>query len=162
MIRSTFAGFGARGRQEMATSRTADDAFLFLPDEGYLLVDSDGTVQFVNRFACERLDLDPSEVVGAPLSEWWPELAEIAPTSPRHGGALDLTTRWHGNEIGVRLFATDSGLGWPCAMGHPRHRVRNCGPLAGLFESSPNLWSSRPLNRLGRPVLSSCTSMRLF
>ena len=95
----------------MATSRTADDAFLFLPDEGYLLVDSDGTVQFVNRFACERLDVDPSEVVGAPLSEWWPELAEIAPTSPRHGGALDLTTRWHGNEIGVRFFATDSGLG---------------------------------------------------
>ncbi len=125
------------------TSLLAEDAFLFLPDEGFLLIDAEGVVVFIDRFARKRLDIDISRAVGRPLREWWSELADDVANWESRECAVDIATHWRGNTISERLFVTDDGFG----IALPR-------VSSAIGQAGSELWAfARVLRFMSEPVV---------
>ena len=109
-----------------------DDAFLLLPGDGCLLIDTDGVVVHADRFA-KALVPDCPDVGDALLETWQESSALIA----IHGdailasGPVDVSLVRTGVVIHARLFRTDSG--WGIGILAPHADRVGSGPSFALY-----------------------------
>lgn len=128
--------------------------FLLLPGDGLLLLDAEGTVSWLDRWAERILEVRADAWLGQPLLQLWPGLAaqltEQAPgleqgpcdlRSPNPDGSASLA---------LRLFRTDQGLG----IGLVRHQAvaERDQPLVQLLSSVINTMQDALLITLAEPM----------
>ena len=123
------------------------EAFLFLPTDALVLIDSAGVIVYADRSAGIRFAQPTSALAGVPLAILWPDLADaIGPVTHwvrSHPGPEDLHVQRGNRRERVRLFATDDGIGAAIRTDH--HHDTTANPTDVLFH--------RVLEAMSEPVV---------
>lgn len=110
-----------------------DDPFLLLPGDGFLLVDSRGTVIHADRFIGELVDRAPT--VGDLLAESWPALADQVSQhrdAVDASGPVDVAVSRGDRQHRCRIFRTDDGHGVGILDANADRTGR--GPAFGMYD----------------------------